>query len=505
VQDEAGRPLPSRISVVDGRQRFYAPHDAWIHADDLIVREQQSVETRYFHGRGEARLEVPRERLAITVSRGPEYEVARLELDAGAAAAAPVVVTLKRLALPPALRASWSGDLHVHMNYGGHYRNTPARLVEQARAEDVDLVYNLVVNKEQRIPDIAAFLTGRDPASPEDTLLLHGQEYHSSYWGHLALLNLTRHLLLPDYTAYPFTAVASPYPHNAMVADLAHAQSGLVAYVHPFATVPDPQQAESLTNALPVDAALGKVDYYEAVGFANHLATAEVWYRLLECGIRLPAGAGTDFMANYASLRGPVGLNRVYVPAEGDLSAERFLAALKQGRGVATNGPLLALRVTEAPPGDTLRLEPGTHSLAYRATLRANFPVDHLELVSNGKVVARLEPGAEGRQADVQGSITISESSWILLRAWSDGPRSEVLDIYPYATTSPVYVDVGDRPRRSRAAADYFLSWLGRLQAATEARTDYRAPQERAAVLLDIARAKDFYEACQRDASEARR
>ena len=57
---------------------------------------------------------------------------------------------------------------------------------------------------------------------------------------------------------------------------------------------------------------LGKVDYIEVMGFSEHKSTARVWYRLLNCGFHLPTAAGTDAMANYASLRGPVGLNRVY-------------------------------------------------------------------------------------------------------------------------------------------------------------------------------------------------
>ena len=35
--------------------------------------------------------------------------------------------------VPADAGAKWSGDLHVHMNYGGLYRNTPAHLAEQAR------------------------------------------------------------------------------------------------------------------------------------------------------------------------------------------------------------------------------------------------------------------------------------------------------------------------------------------------------------------------------------
>jgi hypothetical protein len=387
------------------------------------------------------------------------------------------------------------------MNYGGLYRNTPNRLAQQGRAEDLNVIQNLIVNKEQRFPDIASFRPDPDPASTDRLLILHGQEFHTSYWGHLAIVNL-QHLLLPGYAAYPFTAAASPYPHNAAVADMAHMQHALVGYAHPFDEDVDPRQAAPLTNALPVDAALGKLDYYEAVGFADHKASSAVWYRLLECGIELPAAAGTDAMANYASLRGPVGLNRVYVPAEGPLTRDAFLGAIKQGRGIATNGPLIQLHVGSAAPGDTVEMAtPGR--LRYRATLGANFPVDHLEIVWNGQVVANLATGVDGRRADVSGEIPVTQGGWILLRAWNDGPDAAVPDIYPYATTSPVYVRVAGKSRRSRDAASYFLRWLDRLQEATATNASYRTNQERAAVLQDVAQARAFYEQCRSEAGEA--
>ena len=501
VVDEAGTTLPARISVTDSRQRAYAPDDAWIHADDMVAPERQTIETRYFHSAGRSRIAVPLDRLAITVSHGPAYETARVEEHPGAAGwSGTRTVTLRRL---PAVGSGawWSGDLHVHMNYGGLYRNTPSRLAEQGRAEDLNVIQNLIVNKEQRFPDIASFRPDLDPASTDRLLILHGQEFHTSYWGHLAIVNL-QHLLLPGYAAYPFTAAASPYPHNAAVADMAHAQHALVGYAHPFDEDVDPRQAAPLTNALPVDAALGKLDYYEAVGFADHKASNAVWYRLLECGVELPAAAGTDAMANYASLRGPVGLNRVYVPAEGPLTRDAFLGAIEKGRGIATNGPLIQLNVDSAAPGDTVEM--ATHGrLRYRATLRANFPVDHLEIVWNGQVVAKLATGVDGRGTDASGEIPVTQSGWMLLRAWNDGPDAAVPDIYPYATTSPVYVRVAGKSRRSGDAASYFLRWLDRLQEAIATNASYRTNQERAAVLQDVAQARAFYEQCRRDAGEA--
>jgi hypothetical protein len=124
-----------------------------------------------------------------------------------------------------------------------------------------------------------------------------------------------------------------------VIAELAHAQNGLLGYVHPFDTVPD--KDATLTNALPADVAHGNVDYIEIVGFSDHKITAAVWYRLLNLGFHLPAGAGTDAMANYASLRGPVGLDRVFLDTAGDRAPRALRDALKSGRAFVTNGPLL--------------------------------------------------------------------------------------------------------------------------------------------------------------------
>ena len=166
---------------------------------------------------------------------------------------------------------------------------------------------------------------------------------------------------------------------------------------------------------------------------------------------------------------------------------------------MATNGAVIHLKVGDAGPGDTVRIA-GRGSVKYRATLRANFPVDHLEMIWNGSVAASLETGSDHRSADVMGELPVTGSGWLLLRAWNDGPDPDVLDIYPYATTSPVYVRVDDRPRRSRDAAEYFLRWLARIQSATEQNASYRTAAERAAVLQDVGRARRFYEQCRSEA-----
>ncbi|MCI0445306.1 CehA/McbA family metallohydrolase, partial [bacterium] len=351
-------------------------------------------------------------------------------------------------------------------------------------------------------PDISYFSTRPDSASTKRTLLLYEQEYHTSYWGHLGVLNLKDHYLIPDYVGYPNTAAASLYPMNADVADLVHEQGGLMGYVHPWDFEPDPEHAEKLTNELPIDVALNKMDYYEVVGFSDHRITAHVWYRLLNCGFRIPIGGGTDAMSNYASLRGPVGTNRGYVQLNGPLNADAWFQNLKKGRTFATNSALLGFQVEGKSAGDEIVLPNGSHNLQFDAALRSIVPMDHLEIVFNGEVIKQLDLSQDRMSADVGGSIDIDRSGWIVLRAWNEHAVDPVLDLYPYATTGAIYVNVGLDEVRSAEDASYFLTWIDKVQSAAEKHPDYNFDWERQHVLQLIKDAREVFEQRKQEAAK---
>ncbi len=489
VVDAQGKRVAARVFLTAADGLAYAPDNAWMHADDSFDRSERPFEAHYFDTSGTAEVTVPVGVVELGVMRGFEFAFEQRRVEVKPDAVANVAVRL--LARIPYEHAEWiSGDVHTHMNYAGTYRNTPAHLVEQADAENLAIVEDLVVNKEQRIPDVAYFSPKLDVASTLNHLLLHGQEYHTSYWGHLGLLNLTKNFILPGYAGYPNTAAASLYPANANIADLAHAQGALVGYVHPFDSVPDPAKDASLTAELPVDVALGKVDYIEVVGFSDHKSTAEVWYKLLNCGFRLPTAAGTDFMGNYASLRGPVGLNRVYAEVKpGPLKIEPWLASIKWGRTFATNGPLLHFTLGGQGVGGDVRLEE-KQDVKFTAAMTSIVPVDHLQVVCNGKVSRELALDVAHTSAHVDGTIPIDASGWCVLRAFSDKAEYPILDLYPYATTSPVYVSVADAPVQSAADAAYFVAWIDRLIAAAGSNTSWNTEAETEAVLGMLREAK---------------
>ena len=127
-------------------------------------------------------------------------------------------------------------------------------------------------------------------------------------------------------------------------------------------------------------------------------------------------------MANFASLRGPVGLNRVYVKVpNGPLDVEPWLANLKQGRTFATNGPLLGFSLGQRQIGDDLRLQAGTHEVKFTAWLRSIVPVDRVQVVCNGGAKTIFPGDAVISPGDVQGVVTDSQGH--LARIYQASPR----------------------------------------------------------------------------------
>jgi TolB protein len=488
-----------RLSVVDERGKFYAPYEARIHADDAYDRSKQPFEEHYFYASEGSSLQVPVGQIRLEASKGFENRSVTKTVEAKQNSPNRFEIKLEPLPWGNTQGEEWvSGDLHVHMNYGGTYRNDCQLLAEIAENEGLKVIHNLVVNKEQRFPDMEFLDLPESRCGNPDVLIVQGQEFHTSYWGHRGILRLKDHPLLPGYAGYPNTAAASLYPMNADVYDMAHAQGALVGEVHPFDAVPDPSAmpTQRITDELPIDVALGKLDYMEIVGFSDHKSTAAVWYKLLNLGFKLPAGAGTDATTNYAApIRGQAGFDRVYVwtpmwPA----SIDTWMDGLKQGRTFATNGPLIEFELGGEMVGSELKFDAPQTAVPFTAKLRSIVPVDHLEIVCNGKVVKTLPTDAAKESADISGTLPLQESGWCVLRAWSEKAEYPVMDNYTYATTSPVYVTIAGKRAYAKKDAEYFEAWIGRTIEVTSQYPDWNSAAEKELVLKRLHTARSVYE-----------
>ncbi|HTQ97103.1 MAG TPA: CehA/McbA family metallohydrolase, partial [Candidatus Acidoferrum sp.] len=497
VEDEHGESTTARVSVTDESGRF-GWQASTVHADDGFDRSERPFERHYYYVDGGDTIFAAPGKLTLEVSKGLGYKLEKQVVEIAAGENKEVRVRLQRLQTPWKSTEHWSSaDLHVHMNYGGTYQNDPGWLHLIADAEGVQVVNNLTVNKEQRFPDIEFVDFEEKQEDGTSSRIVQGQEFHTSYWGHRGILHLKDHLLLPGYAGYPNTAAASLYPMNADVYDMAHAQGALVGAVHPFDEVPDPfaSPAQKITDELPVDVALGKLDYMEIVGFSDHKSTAAVWYKLLNLGFKVPAGGGTDATTNYAApIRGQVGFDRVYVQTpDWPASIETWMENLKKGRTFATNGPLIEFTLGGETVGGELKFDSTQAAVPFTARMRSVVPVDHLEVVCNGKVAQILKLEGTRDFADANGTVSLKESGWCVLRAWSEKAEYPVMDSYAYATTSPVYVTVGGKRAFAKEDADYFVAWIERTIQITDQYPDWNSAEEKQGVMKKLSDAKAIY------------
>jgi hypothetical protein len=159
---------------------------------------------------------------------------------------------------------------------------------------------------------------------------------------------------------------------------------------------------------------------------------------------------------------------------------------------------MLEFSVDGKEAGATLALQ-GPRKLPFHAVVDSRLPVDKVEVLVSGKVVATRDNPAGAARVEFAGELTIEDSAWVAARAYSAkvlpiqseyrAPGAPVL-----AHTSPVYVDVNGRPRRSAKDAQALAQWCERTM--EWARTTARYPSEarRQEVLALYARARDIYE-----------
>ncbi|MBI4463018.1 MAG: CehA/McbA family metallohydrolase [Acidobacteria bacterium] len=482
VDEETGEPTPARIYAQASDGKTYVPDDAFHRVGRL--REH------LFHTTGTFTLRVPPGRMRVEVVKGFEYWPASQEVTIQADTVTTATLVLKRMTNLP--RTGWySGSNHVHMNYGGNLRNMPTNLLFMAAAEDTAVVGELIANKDNRVLDTAFFRGALDLASTPDRLLYFNQEYRPPFYGHISFINLKKHLISPFTTGYEGTAIESLYPSNTDMFRLARQQGAIGGYVHPFSS--DPATSDyGRARGLPVDVALGVVDYLELMSGSDHVTTAGVWHRLLNCGFKISATAGEDSISDLhrAAL---VGANRTYAYLGPRLDYELWVEAIRQGKTFVTNGPLLEFAVNDAGIGKEIRLAATGGTVILRGQMQSIVPVEKLEVFYNGEVVASIPLTEGGKKAEFHLEKVVARSGWFTLRAYSGRPVHPIDDRYPFAETGPIYAYCGNQPIRSRTDADYFIRWIDAITQMAEEHPGWRSEKEKQYVLEQFSAARDIF------------
>jgi TolB protein len=144
--------------------------------------------------------------------------------------------------------------------------------------------------------------------------------------------------------------------------------------------------------------------------------------------------------------------------------------------------------------GEEVRLPASGGDITAHVSLHSIVPIDTLEIVRNGAVVATIPLTAQRTDVSLDVKLSTHESGWYLLRARGSGAHYPILDVYPYATTSPIYVIVGGRPIRSPVDARYFIAWIGRLETGAAQHQGWNTAAEKDTTLETIRRARKVFE-----------
>ncbi len=451
IDKATGEPITARVSFQRNGGKFHMPFGS-------LYRLTNG--RGHFYCEGESAIYLPAGDYSVTALRGPEYRVFKKEINIEAGRSQTIDIELDRWT-DMAAKGWFSGENHTHANYGyGAWYNFPETIARQVNGEDLNVCNAVVANSDgDGVFDREFFRGGLDPKSTRRHLIYWNEELRSTIWGHLTLQNL-KQLVEPVFLGFKDTTNPYDIPTLADVEQEAIDQGGAVSYTHPASNPRDLYDRAYTAKGLPVDAALGRVHTMDVM-CGGYEASKELWYKLLNCGLRVHAAAGTDcFLNRIPSL--PPGWGRAYVHLPDGLTYQGWIDGQKAGRSFVSNGPMIEFTANDKLPGSTIKLS-RAGSIHIAAQAQSQFPLDTLEIVRNGKVVATAPIDKPLQRIALNTTVTFQESGWVAVRV--SGPNNtHVIRRNPVAHTNPVYVEIADKPQTAKADAEYFLKWIDRLE-----------------------------------------
>jgi hypothetical protein len=385
---------------------------------------------------GETTFMLPAGKTFLAASRGPQYEVARREIEIVADKSVVVELPLqRRLDLK---KLGWvCGDAHLHMIHGEMQRQTSyPDIAVTCRANGLDWA---CVNQEYggagELTLDGLHAECRKVSDDEFQLSLGG-ERPKSLLGHHALIGVNNPFVIPDDPPY----------HRA--AKLIHDQGGVLFPVHPVRYFPGKEYrgerldfpGNNLARELVFDAYLGpSFDGLSVLSDEPDNRNAmQLWFHLLNMGLFVPAFADSDACFDRPTLQKNVPgfwATYLYVGPEGKADHAGLAQAVREGRTMATTGPILLWDVDGHRSGDTLPAD----GAARRVTVEAwhghhnwtleEARVSKIELIRNGEVIRTWEPDTP--DAKVALDIEETEPCWYAVRALGTDQRWQVVVASP--------------------------------------------------------------------------
>lgn len=436
----------------------------------------------HFYTEGSFTVTVPPGIVLIYSSRGFEYQD-RIDTFF---VSADTALTVRLSRVIDASSLGWfSGDSHVHINHqGGSRILSPSHACLMGTAEGLAVVNCL---------DNEYYFSGQPIicAGGECTVFM-SEEWRSSSSGHFGFLGL-RELI------YPFSPAWCPLALDAI--ESCHRKGGLAVCAHPITTL-DFDQVENwpgsgFAREIPIVAFRGMLDAFDVMSYSNLLhrgIETDLWYRLLNCGFRVPASAGTDATINIIESP-PLGGYRVYVNiGKESIDYDSWLQGFAEGRTFVTNGPLVTeFKLGDSRPGDVVELEPPGRRLEGEISVRSAHPIDSIEIVKNGKRAICIELSPASCSVDTSFALDIIESCWVAARVKGESVGWNTYGSSLFAHTSPIYFGLRSKRLAVREDAAFFVEWIDSLVSLANEKATWPNYEARERFYHECEAAREFY------------
>jgi len=420
LYDVTGRmPLPSKDAITfqyyGERKREHFLREGWGY------KEPWPNDNRYiFYADGNYKAEIPAGAYQLVVSHGPEYRVLTETLDVQEGKTVKKTIELKRWRDLPG-DGWYSGDGHIHLDRGKQDNKAVAAFLA---AEDIRLSNILQMGNPSAVhyPQYAFGSSGQ--YLKNGYALAPGvEDPRTAQRGHTIALNIQS--VVRDPTKY--------FLYHQVFENYLD-QGALTGYAH----VGFDWFAER--RGLALDLPFGLIKFLEVLQYGT--LNTDPWYDFLNLGYQISPLAGSDFP--YIDQPGTV---RSYVKIDGDFTAQAWFDGLAAGKTFVTNGPMLTFSINDQEMGSTLRLAPGDQ-IEIKATADFNpdlEPLDRLELVSQGKVIATVSAKESGTPISLLKDLKITDGQWLAVRAYGKD--------YGLAHSAPIYLHVDDLGHIDTSAA----------------------------------------------------
>jgi hypothetical protein len=316
---------------------------------------------------------LPRARLRLEAFSGLETALTTQEIDLTGGGVDEVVARLKFL-FHPEEEKLYAGNPHLHLRdmtleqADDYLRELPA----------ADGLKVLFISYLERLKDDEHYITNRYPIGmlkgfdTTGVLVSNGEEHRHNFeaygpgYGHVMFLDINQ-LVKPVSLGPGITGAGDDDRPLVPGIEDARKQGGTVIWCH------NTFGYESAPAAIA-----GRLDAFNVFDGGTQGTYEDRYYRFLNIGLRLPISTGTDwFLYDFA---------RVYARVADRLTVPGWLAALKAGRCVATNGPLLTLSVDGHAVGDVIQCDK-PRKVRVEAAGIGRHDFGRLELVHNGRVI----------------------------------------------------------------------------------------------------------------------